>query len=303
MPIRSTELVTSILVVGIFSFVIYRFLIDEKEEEPVKGKEKDIKSYRGNVKEELISLRSKLNMKIKLQAHSNYEDSKEGCIVKRFYFIRHGEAEHNQEKKKSKFDCDCSISAPSGNCPYKNFQTIDPMLTKLGRKQAMDLAPKTKINDPPDIIYVSPLRRATETATLAFPHLYPATSSRVTELPQWKCDERIRELNGIHPCDRRLTVQALSRKFVGVDYSSLADQDIEWDRNIREKRFHAAKRGYQFMLYVMKRPEKTIAVVTHSSFLFGLFMSVLDCEEESLASWFKTGEMRALTVSCKTESF
>ena len=98
MPIRSTELITSIFVLGAFSLVIYRFLMDEKEEEPAEGKEKDIKSYIGSVKEELIALRSKLDMKVKLHAHLNYEDSKEGCTVKRFYFIRHGEAEHNQAK-------------------------------------------------------------------------------------------------------------------------------------------------------------------------------------------------------------
>lgn len=300
MPLRSTELITSIFVLGAFSLIVYRFLMDEKEKEPVEGKEKGIKSYMGNLKEELIALRCKLDMKVKLHAHLNHEDSKEGCTVKRFYFIRHGEAEHNRAKKKSKFDCDCSTPQPSGNCPYANFQTVDPMLTELGRKQAMDLVPKTMLNDPPDIIYVSPLRRATETAKLAFSHLYPSTESSVTKLPQWKCDERIRELNGMHPCDRRLTVQALSRRFLGVNYSSLDDQDIDWHKNKRERRLDAAKRGYAFMLDVMKRPEKTIAVVTHSSFMAGLFLSVLDCQEESLASWFKTGEMRALMVSCKT---
>jgi len=302
MPIRSTELITGVVVMGIISFCVYRFLQDEKEEKLVECRGKNGVSYKDRAKAELIALRSKLEMKVKLKAHWDKEDVDEGTTVKRFYFIRHGEAEHNQVKKKSKIDCDCSTTTPSGKCPYLNFKTIDPLLTKLGRTQAMNLAPETTKNLAPDIIYVSPLRRATETATLAFAHLWPPTCSEKIELPKWKCDERIRERNGVHPCDRRLTVQALSRKFLDVDYHGLADQDIEWHKDIRERRLDAAMRGYKFMVDVMKRPEKTVAVVTHSSFMGGLFMSVLDCEDESLANWFKTGEMRAVTVSCKTAS-
>merc|ERR1719285_475416 len=163
--------------------------MDDKQKKPVECKEKSKKSYRENAKDELIALRCKFDTKVKLHAHSNNEDSKDDCTSKRFYFIRHGEAEHNRLKKESKLECDCSTPAPSGNCPYANFHIVDPMLTELGREQARKLAPKTMLNDPPDIIYVSPLRRATETAMLAFPHLYPSTSSRKTKLPEWKCDE------------------------------------------------------------------------------------------------------------------
>merc|ERR550517_979456 len=106
----------------------------------------------------------------------------------------------------------------------------------------MNLASRTTKNLPPEIIYVSPLQRATETAILAFAHLYPSTSSEKSKLPKWKCDERIRERNGVHPCDRRLTVQALSKKFLDIDYQGVPDQDMEWKKNEREKWLDTVKR-------------------------------------------------------------
>ena len=48
--------------------------------------------------------------------------------------------------------------------------------------------------------------------------------------------------------------------------------------------------------FVQGRPETEIAVVCHSAYLFTLWNSVMDIEEESLQSWPLTSEVRSLIV-------
>lgn len=45
------------------------------------------------------------------------------------------------------------------------------------------------------------------------------------------------------------------------------------------------------------RPEKEIAIVCHSAYLFTLLNAVMDIEEEELRSWFLTSEVRSLKVT------
>ena len=60
-------------------------------------------------------------------------------------------------------------------------------------------------------------------------------------------------------------------------------------RSGRETLEEKGERIYKFLTeYVRGRPEKEIAIVCHSAYLFTLLNSVMDIEEEQLRSWFLT---------------
>jgi len=67
------------------------------------------------------------------------------------FLIRHGSGIHNETKD------------------YNNHKYIDAILTEQGKKQAINLRTKTELQNP-DVIISSPLSRAFETASLAFPN-------------------------------------------------------------------------------------------------------------------------------------
>ena len=54
--------------------------------------------------------------------------------------------------------------------------------------------------------------------------------------------------------------------------------------------------AYNFMVWLMNRPEKEIVISTHSAWLFSVFNTVLECDDSSLAAWFVNGEMRSVQV-------
>ena len=91
-------------------------------------------------------------------------------------------------------------------------------------------------------------------------------------------------------------------EFPMVDYSGLkninATADMAWS-DTRESMASMADRAYEFMLWLRDRPEKEVAVATHSAFLFVLVNSVIDTgmRADGMSSWFMTGELRSLVVS------
>jgi len=214
---------------------------------------------------------------------------------KLIYFIRHGQGDHNLACENSQYDCDCADENPTGKCPYLDKTLLDSELTSKGRIEAEKLAPKTRDNlKDPEIIYVSPLRRATQTALLAFSHLVPGLKNS----PRWVADEDIREHSGLHWCDHRLRAKELALQFPGVDYSEITDYDPLWTEE-REARIEVVYRGFMFISALMRKPENVIAVVTHSSFLLTLFNTVLKCDDPVLGEWFSTGELRSVCISCE----
>ena len=92
------------------------------------------------------------------------------------HVVRHGEAEHNaQAAMPGAAACDCKRADPQGRdtpgsqCPYNSEAAFDAALTEEGRRQAAALLPHTRQNCPGiQLVVSSPLRRAVETALLAF---------------------------------------------------------------------------------------------------------------------------------------
>lgn len=157
--------------------------------------------------------------------------------------------------------CPC-IRGDEPNCPYKNAEHIDARLTQRGRLQATAAGPRLLATNPiPQVIFVSPLTRTLETCTIA-----------LSKIPSFKvpiiAEERIRERMGGHICDRRSPVEEVEPRFSHVDFSRISKgQDTLFDDTL-ESPEAVSERGFAFFQSLAELPESSIAIVTHSSFLF-----------------------------------
>jgi len=103
-------------------------------------------------------------------------------------------------------------------------------------------------------------------------------------------------------CDACRGLEDLTADFPMVDYSNVVQITAELDGTWSDEREPMAAmvdRAYGFMLWLRDRPEREVAVATHSGFLFALVNAVIDTGDlaEGLSSWFMTGELRSLAVT------
>ena len=77
-----------------------------------------------------------------------------------------------------------------------------------------------------DVVLVSPLTRAVETALLMFPS-DPAPTVPIVAV-EW-----CREAHGGHPCDQRRPISVISKEFPQVNFSQVATDDDTWHRKDR----------------------------------------------------------------------
>merc|ERR1712054_511618 len=84
--------------------------------------------------------------------------------------------------------------------------------------------------------------------------------------------------------------------FPKVDWSHIVDEDDPLWTEERESSQVLADRAYSFMMWLRTRPEKEVAVVTHSAWLFNLLNTTVECEDQELAQWFLTGELRSVVL-------
>jgi len=156
-------------------------------------------------------------------------------------------------------------------------------LTEKGRSEALALRPNTSSLSI-DVVLVSPLSRATETALLAFGPRFPHIAL-----------ECLREQSGKHVCDQRRSKRDIQTQFPHLDVSLLVDEEDSLWTSERETKMELARRCEQFLGILAARPESHIAVVTHSSFLLTLFSLLFDCPPD-LKQWFNTGELRSVCL-------
>jgi broad specificity phosphatase PhoE len=203
--------------------------------------------------------------------------------IKTVHFIRHGEGRHNVAQREWR-----AYNNPGEPYTVDNDATgryADAQLTTVGESQAKELVGKVAS---PDLIVVSPLRRAVQTALLAF----PAPRAKVLAV------ELCHEIGGKHTCDKRLSKSELARQFPEVDFALLSEEDPLWgDGLTRESLDALSSRAREFMEWLITRPEKEVVVASHSTFLLTLFNTALDWDDEYLGTWFGTGEMRSVHLS------
>ena len=210
--------------------------------------------------------------------------------VKTVHFVRHGQAFHNlMADHYTALGREWTQFTIEPNNPYTIPELADAPLTDKGRQQAYVLQQQVmSLENPPDLIALSPLCRALQTGVIAFENLIGKSL--------FLAHEMTREEIGVHMCDKRRPVSRLLAEFPQVHFSLLEDEhDLLFSETHRESKAEIGERIYKFMEWLSTRQEKHIAVASHSGWLFAVFNAVVECDD-GLKSWFWTGEMRSVVL-------
>lgn len=209
-----------------------------------------------------------------------------------------------------------NVAGALDHSQYKQERYFDAHLTTLGWQQGAALKAHVASQDKPltatlQLVVVSPLTRAVETAVAAFGGACPALpgepllmeaqsaveglrverpSVSAVGVPPFLVCELCREHLGVHPCDRRRPLSYYRKAYPALDWSQVEEeearapprvetafhspvrlQDVLWTADTRESDEALALRAGAFLRWLALRPEQHIAVVTHSSWLDILF--------------------------------
>ena len=221
-----------------------------------------------------------------------------GC--KKVHFIRHGEGHHNvaQREWRARAGWD-GASEPYTLDTDPDYGFVDALLTEKGEAEARALQVRTRLLTP-ELLVVSPLRRATQTGLLAFEFRLTNSPSNCGEAIPTVAHELCHERAGRHTCDKRLSRSALAAAYPDVKSYDLveSEEDPYWgDGLTREPWEGVARRAAAFALWLRATPERHIAVASHSAFLLTLFNGVFRTESEDARRWFGTGEMRTVMLA------
>uniref|UniRef100_A0A6S8XG61 Phosphoglycerate mutase-like protein n=1 Tax=Ditylum brightwellii TaxID=49249 RepID=A0A6S8XG61_9STRA len=212
--------------------------------------------------------------------------------TKKVHFIRHAEGYHNVATSETGSN-ECLLR---GNIPAKEHPLYDSRLTSVGIHQAQQL--KEILAHRPsggrsftafDLVVVSPLTRTCETARHIFgrartpgspafldpgqaPDGTPEHQAGIpVPAPRILIREECRERWGHYVCDGRRPISEIAAEFPDFDFSEVRHNEDVFYTEDREDSDHCRERSMQFLEWLNSRPEKCIAVVTHSSFLRHLF--------------------------------
>jgi broad specificity phosphatase PhoE len=229
-----------------------------------------------------------------LRNDNDDDDSSSNTITKIIHFQRHGQGYHNllgeilrDAGVKPNIDSrDAKIN------PWIRPEIVDSPLTELGKEQCHDRRPEAALLNP-QLVVVSPLLRAIQTAKITF-----GTHDR-SEIP-WIAHEGCREELGVLVCNQRRPLSQIQADYPQLQFhGDISEEDTLWDPHQRESGRSKSDRIYQFLVdFVFQRPEQELAVVGHSAWLFHMCNAVVDCGEDTdLTSWFLTSEVRSMRIS------
>lgn len=169
-------------------------------------------------------------------------------MTKLLYCIRHGTALHNINFRKI------------GRKAYTDFK--DTPLIDKGKMEAVQLGIDWKKLFSVELILVSPLSRTLDTAKYIFQD-HP-------NVPVIALDELMEHPQAEELCNQRFDKTELVNRYPNIDFSHISDNPkIYWsNRHIHKKELaNLDNRINIFKEFVRKRPEKTIAIVSHGSLL------------------------------------
>ena len=167
--------------------------------------------------------------------------------MQNLYCIRHGTSLHNV------------MFHQIGRRAYNEYR--DTPLLEEGIHEALDLNKNWDKIDTMELVIVSPLSRTIETALNVFKN---------KSTPMISIDSIMEHPQAEEICNMRLPKEELIKKYPNIDFSLLSDDHKlywvpEFDRDIEVERLNS--RIADFKSFVKMRPEKNIAIVSHSSFL------------------------------------
>lgn len=212
---------------------------------------------------------------------------------KTVHFQRHGQGYHNligDLHRAQGLPIDMDSSDITLN-PFVRPEILDAPLTETGRCQCIDQRGVASTLSP-ELVVVSPLQRAIQTALLSFHHSRDAVP--------WVAHEGCREELGLLVCNKRRPVSAIQQDYPHIDFSPIEhEEDVLFHDERRETLVEQSERAYEFFVdYIRHRPEQEIAVVGHSAWLFTALNAIVDCgDDDDLTSWFLTSEIRSMQIT------
>lgn len=218
---------------------------------------------------------------------------------KRITLIRHAEGWHNKDHR----EMDNYMADGLG----QTETYWDARLTPEGEEQAHKLRDKMQWRQRmglPQLVAVSPLTRAVQTASFAFaefpPRTKPATPNALMQMyrPPFRATSLLRERVWTHTCDGRRERHVLEAEFPHVDFGEVSEgADEMWehkeDTPAQDDSDACAARGAELLQWLWARPEADIAVVTHWMFLRHL---VRPFGHAKLQANFTNAEARFVTL-------
>ena len=206
--------------------------------------------------------------------------------AKKLVFIRHAEGWHNKDAREIPNYFKDELGLASTSLKY-----WDAALTPDGETQCAALASRLQEQvGSLELVAVSPMTRALQTATLAFPN----PSAR----PPFVATSLARERVWLHACDGRRPRSELQRDFAHVDFgevTSEVDEMFELKENEPSDRnsTRCAERATRLLQWLHARPEQGIALVSHWVFLTHLFQPFAHAE---FRQPFGNAEARLVTL-------
>lgn len=237
------------------------------------------------------------------------EDIMNNCIAtKVIHFQRHGQGYHNLigEMYRELLGTPINLDDknPSTN-PFLRPEMTDSPLTEKGRLECAARRSQASLLNP-QVIVVSPLHRAIQTAQLSFADHMSATDANGKGdtgggIP-WIAHEGAREQLGLLQCNKRRALSETRLEFPLVDFSEMmqgGDEDTLWKPEERESPQEETERIYKFLTeFLMNRPEQEMALVGHSAWLFTMCNAVVECgDNPQLRCLFQTSEIRTMKLS------
>jgi broad specificity phosphatase PhoE len=231
--------------------------------------------------------------------------SKNDSVVKIIHFQRHGQGFHNLlgdvwRGLEAPIDMDSTDKSVN---PWVMPELLDSPLTETGKDQCRMRRPDASILNP-QLVVVSPLARAIQTAYLTFQDHGPTGSRAIP----WVAHEDCREEMGLLICNKRRPLSHIQEDYPDIDFSLIQhEQDVPFDTigtDRRESPKEKTDRIYDFLTkYIQNRPEEEIAVVGHSGWLFYMLNAVMDCQDDTrLEQWFLTSEVRSMRVTFESST-
>ena len=208
-------------------------------------------------------------------------------MSKLLYFIRHGTAVHNV-----KF---YEIGAKA----YIGKENTDTCLTYTGESEATALGNTWKDIKDVDIVFTSSLRRTLQTSRNIFhkTNIPIVALDLIKEFPQ-----------GIETVNKRRNKKTIQMEFPRIDFRSIyTNEDRLWRPNREESIEEFNGRIKDFLYFLSERPEKTIAIVNHSSFIGQMLFNEIGDEENELRHCYpykailENGELKVISNQEKIE--
>lgn len=222
------------------------------------------------------------------------------------HFISLAEGRHHVALREAQDADICLLRAPDKAA--SDHPLFDARLTAKGARQAeklRDMLANRPSGGRPftafDLVIVSPLTRACETAEIVFGKTPGEYGGIAMPPPRVLVREECRERYGRYVCDGRRTRVELQREFPSFDFSELpCDEDVFYTDE-RETAVEVQARALRLLEWLSARPERCVAVVTHAEFLrhlFGQFGDTLDEKDRSSLQRMNTAhcELRSVVL-------